>query len=137
MYKKEIKYTDYNDVDQVEVAYFHFNKAELMEMNVKYEGGMQAYIDRIIKTQNVKELMSLFKELVLDAYGVKSDDGKHFYKTEELRHKFECTNAYSEFFMLLATNSDEASKFINGIMPKDLVAEAAKMNKPSIEPLNK
>lgn len=34
--------------------------------------------------------------------------------------------AFPELFMELATDADSASKFINGIIPADLAAEAAK-----------
>ena len=139
MYKKTIKYTDFNDVDRADEFLFNFTKAELTEMEVEYEGGMEAYIKKIVDTQDRKELVALFKGLVLKAYGVKSDDGKRFIKNDKLREEFAQTNAYSELFMLLATNTDEATKFVNGIMPKDLVAEAAKNGQlpATATPLNK
>lgn len=126
MYKKTIKYTDFNGVDRSEDFYFNFMKAELVEMNMSTGGGMKAFIERITNTQDQMELIKLFKELVLKAYGVKSDDGKRFIKTQELRDSFEQTNAYNELFMMLATNDKEAANFVNGVMPADLVAEAQK-----------
>lgn len=126
MYKKTINYTDFNGVDRKEDFYFNFMKAELVEMNMSTGGGLKSFIERITNTQDQIELIKLFKELVLKAYGIKSDDGKRFIKSQELRDAFEQTNAYNELFMLLATNEKEAVKFINGIMPADLVAEAQK-----------
>jgi hypothetical protein len=126
MYKKTINYTDFNGVDRKEDFYFNFMKAELVEMNMSTGGGLKSFIERITNTQDQIELVKLFKELVLKAYGVKSDDGKRFIKSQELRDAFEQTNAYSELFMLLATNENEASKFINGIMPADVLADAQK-----------
>lgn len=138
MYKKTIKYTDFNDVDRADDFYFNFTKAELTEMEVEFEGGMQAYIQKIVDTKNNKEMIKLFKDLVLKAYGQKSEDGKRFIKNQQLRDEFEQTNAYSEFFMLLAGNADEATKFVNGIMPKDLVAQAAEQGQipASTTPIN-
>lgn len=126
MYKKTINYTDFNGVDRKEDFYFNFMKAELVEMNMSTGGGMKAFIERITNTQDQMELIKLFKELVLKAYGVKSDDGKRFIKNQEIRDAFEQTNAYNELFMMLATNDKEATKFVNGVMPADLVAEAQK-----------
>lgn len=126
MYKKTINYTDFNGVDRKEDFYFNFMKAELVEMNMSTGGSLKSFIERIISTQDQIELIKLFKELVLKAYGVKSDDGKRFVKSQELRDAFEQTNAYNELFMMLATDEKEATKFINGIMPADLVAEAQK-----------
>lgn len=138
MYKKTIKYTDFNDVDRADDFYFNFTKAELTEMEVEFEGGMQAYIQKIVDAKNNKEMIKLFKDLVLKAYGQKSEDGKRFIKNQQLRDEFEQTNAYSEFFMLLASNADEATKFVNGIMPKDLVAKAAEQGQipASTTPIN-
>ena len=126
MYKKTINYTDFNGVDRKEDFYFNFMKAELVEMNMSTGGGLKSFIERITNTQDQIELIKLFKELVPKAYGIKSDDGKRFIKNQELRDAFEQTNAYNELFMMLATNEKEAVKFINGIMPADLVAEAQK-----------
>ena len=126
MFVKEIKYTDYNGVDRSEKFYFNLNKSELTEMDLTTAGGMKSFIDRITNTQDQAELIKLFKELILKAYGVKSDDGKRFIKNDEIRDSFSQTMAYDTYFMLLATNEKEAIKFVNGIMPADLVAEAQK-----------
>lgn len=126
MYKKTINYTDFNGVERKEDFYFNFMKAELVEMNMSTGGGMKAFIERITNTQDQTELIKLFKELVLKAYGVKSDDGKRFIKNQEIRDAFEQTNAYNELFMMLATNDKEAANFVNHVMPADLVAEAQK-----------
>lgn len=120
MLKKTIKYTDFNDVEQTEDFYFHFTKAELAEMNLSYEGGLEAYIERIANTRNTPELIKLFKELILKAYGIKSDDGKRFIKSEELRDAFSQTNAYTELFMELAGDDKAAADFITKCCPKDI-----------------
>lgn len=127
MYKMTIKYTDFNDVDRSEDFYFNLSKAELSEMNLSHQGGMEAYINRIVNSRDNTELIRVFKDLILKSYGIKSDDGKRFIKSQELRDAFEQTNAYSELFMMLASNEKTASKFINGIMPKGFAEEAAKL----------
>lgn len=126
MFVKEIKYTDFNGIDRSEKFYFNLTKSELTEMDLTTAGGMKSFIERITNTQDQAELIKLFKELILKAYGVKSDDGKQFIKSEENAKAFSQTMAYDTYFMLLATNEQEAIKFVNGIMPADLVAEANK-----------
>lgn len=117
MIKKTITYTDYNGVERKEDFYFNLNKAELMEMEMSTNGGMDAMINKIIVTQDTPSLIKIFKELILKAYGEKSLDGKRFIKSEELSEAFAQTEAYAELFMELATDADAASKFVNGIMP--------------------
>lgn len=126
MYKKVITYTDYNDVERTEPFYFNFSKAELAELQLSTSGGLESYIQRIVDTQDTRELVRIFKDLILKSYGEKSDDGKRFIKSDELRDAFSQTEAYSVLFMELASDDKAAADFINGIIPKDLQQEVAK-----------
>ena len=120
MLKKTIKYTDYDGNEREEDFYFNLSKAEITEMELSKEGGMSEYIKKISATQNGPELIKLFKEIIIKSYGEKSLDGKRFIKNKELTEAFIQTEAYSELFIELASNADEAAKFINGIMPKNM-----------------
>lgn len=127
MYKMTQTYTDYDGNQRTEDFYFHLTKAEITEMDFLEDGGLQKTIEKIIATQDRKALIDIFKKLVIGAYGEKSADGRRFMKTDEIRRNFTETEAYSEIFMKLATDDNEASKFINNIIPKDLQEEAKKM----------
>lgn len=120
MLKKTITYTDYNGVSRTEDFYFNLNKAEIMEMELSTTGGLAEMIRKIVAAQDAPALVKVFKDLILKAYGEKSPDGKHFIKSEEIRTAFSQTEAYSQLFMELATNADEAAKFVNGIIPANL-----------------
>ena len=122
MLKKTIKYTDYDGNEREEDFYFNLSKAEVTEMELSKEGGMSEYIKKISAAQNAPELIKLFKEIITKSYGEKSLDGKRFIKNKELTEAFTQTEAYSELFIELASNADEAVKFINGIMPKNMNA---------------
>lgn len=120
MLKLTKTYTDYNGVERTEDFHFNLTKAELMEMELGTTGGMAEMIQRIVAAQDAPAIIKIFKELVLNAYGVKSPDGKRFIKNDELKEEFKQTEAYSMIFMELATDADAAAKFVNGIMPADL-----------------
>lgn len=128
MLKKTIEYTDFNDVTRKEDFYFHFSKAELMEMELSTTGGLQAMIQKIMSTQDVPAIIKVFKDLILKAYGEKSADGKAFIKVDDdgrkLCNKFAQTEAYSKLFMELATDSEAAAAFVNGIVPADIDTSA-------------
>lgn len=126
MLKKTITYTDYNGEERTEDFYFNLSKAELAEMELSAEGGLETKINKIINTRDTKELISIFKEIVLSSYGEKSDDGRRFIKSEEARKAFSETEAYSNLFMELAFDADKASDFINGIIPSDLDKQVQK-----------
>lgn len=130
MLKKTITYIDYNDVERTEDFYFNLTKAEITEMEMSTTGGLSEKIQNIVQAQDIPEIIKIFKELVLKAYGVKSPDGKRFIKKEELTEAFSQTEAYSQLFMELATDADAAAKFINGITPKDI--DTSKIDRPDL-----
>lgn len=125
MLKKTITYDDYNGVERKEDFYFNLSKAEILEMQFGTTGGLDAMLRKIVDAKDFKSIMKVFKELILKAYGVKSDDGRRFIKSEELSREFEQTEAYSILYMELSTDDKAAADFINGIIPKDVAAEVA------------
>ena len=120
MLKKTIKYTDYDGNEREEDFYFNLNKAEVTEMELSKQGGLSEYIKRIVAAQDAPSFVELFKELICKSYGEKSLDGKRFVKSKELTEEFTQTEAYAELFVELASNAEEATKFVNGIMPKNM-----------------
>lgn len=136
MLKKTITFTDYNGVEKKKDYRFNLSKAELMEMEIGTTGGYAEMIQKIVDAQDGPQLIKIFKELVLKAYGEISEDGERFIKSEELSKAFSETEAYSQIFMELATNDIAAAEFINGIMPADL-AEKAAAQMPKIAPAAK
>jgi len=126
MLKKSITYTDFNDVSRTEDFYFNLSQAELAEMELSTRGGFASYLQRIAESEDGKAIIENFKYILFKAYGKKSDDGKRFVKSKELSEEFEQTEAYSVLFMSLVTDADEASKFVNALMPKELTDRMAK-----------
>lgn len=129
MHKETITYNDYNGVERKETFLFNMNEAELIEMQYGTAGGLDQTIKKIIAAQDQGALISIFKKLVLDAYGVKSDDGRRFIKEENgrrLADEFKETPAYPILFMKLATDDEAAAKFINEIIPSAVAKEVEK-----------
>lgn len=118
MIKKTIKYTDYNGIEREEDFYFNLSKAEIAEMELSQNGGLSEYVKSIVEAKNSIAILSTFKQLILKAYGMKTEDGKRFVKSDQLSKEFAQTEAYSELFMELATDEKKASEFINGIIPQ-------------------
>lgn len=128
MLKKNITYTDLDGNTVTEEFSFHLSKAELVEMEAEHPGGLAAYLTRIVETQDGAQIVRAFKDLILRAYGKRSEDGKRFIKNKELNDEFMETEAYSAFFMELATSADAAAEFVNGIMPADMDKELKRLN---------
>lgn len=132
MLKKTITFTDYNGVERTEDFYFNLNKAEVMEMEMGTTGGFADMINGIIAAKDVPALISIFKDMILKAYGQKSPDGRRFIKSKELSEEFSQTEAYVSLYMELATDDEAAANFVNGIMPHDLVNEVQKQGAANI-----
>lgn len=125
MIKKTVTYTDYNGVERTESFYFNLSEAEIMEMEMSTTGGMAEFITKIVEAKDTPTIVRIFKDLVLKAYGQKSDDGRRFIKSKELTDEFVQTEAYSQIFMELATDDKAAANFVNGIVPAKLAQKAA------------
>lgn len=132
MLKRTMTYTDYDGNKREEDFYFNLSKAEILEMELGTTGGYTGMIKKIIAAQDTPRLAKIFKELVLKAYGVKSDDGRRFIKSEKLSEEFSQTEAYSQLYMELATNAEAASDFINGIVDTDVSQQLAAQNKENL-----
>jgi len=125
MIKLTETYTDYNGVVRTEDFYFHFTKAELLKMEMGVKGGLAEMVKRAAQTQDAPVIIGVFEDLVAKSYGVKTPDGRGFNKDPEVVKEFLQTEAYSQIFMRLATNDEEAAKFVNGVVPADMREQAA------------
>ena len=126
MIKKTITYDDYNGVERTENFYFNLTEAEIMEMELGTTGGLSTMMTEIVAAKDTPTIISLFKDLILKSYGEKSPDGKRFIKSPELANGFAQTEAYSQLFMELATETEKAIAFTNGIMPQKTLAKLEK-----------
>ena len=126
MIKETIEFVDYNGLKRKEDHYFNLSKAELLKMEMSTKGGYGDMVQSLIDAQDMPAVYAIFEELVLKAYGVKSADGREFIKNDEVRNKFVQSQAYSELIMKLAMDANAAGKFVNGLMPADLVAQLQK-----------
>lgn len=125
MLKKTINYTDFNDVNQSEDLYFNLTKTELTEMQIDSNGTLSDSIQAIVESKDGKAILNEFKRIIRSAYGVKSEDGKRFIKSEQLSDEFLQTAAYDVLFLELVTDADAAVTFLKGLVPADLAANMA------------
>lgn len=129
MLKKTITFEDFDGNTRTEDFYFNLTEAELTDLELSVKGGFGTLIEKITQTQDVPEIMKIFKQIIKLAYGVKSPDGRRFEKSEAIYNDFAQTNAFSQLYMELASNEQIASDFINGILPKKLVDQVGELKK--------
>lgn len=117
MIKENMTYVDFNGNERNEDFYFNLTEAEALDMEMSTTGTLSQKIKSIMDSQDQPEIIKLFKEIILAAYGVKSPDGKYFVKNEKVRQEFESTQAFSDLYIKLASDANAAANFVNGVVP--------------------
>lgn len=116
MIKKTITYVNFNDEEVSEDCYFNLTQAEIAEMELSIEGGLEGLVKKIIEEKDASKVIPMFKEIIAKSYGKKSEDGRRFIKSEEMSNEFLQTEAFSELLIELLSDSDKAADFTNGIV---------------------
>jgi len=123
MITKIINYVDFDGENQQEVANFHLSETELARMSVSVDGGMEAYLRKIVEEKDTKKIFDIFEEIVQKSYGRR--EGKRFNKDPKYLEEFMQTEAYSELCMSLLSDEDEAANFIKGVLPAKISSQIA------------
>ena len=116
MRKETITYTDYNNVTRTEDFFFNLNEAELTALQYGVDGGMKEMLERIVKSNDNKQIVACFHDLIAKSYGEKSPDGRRFIKSEELSEAFMQTEAYNELMLRFMTDANYSAGFINDVL---------------------
>ncbi|MBO7449390.1 MAG: hypothetical protein J6U54_03390 [Clostridiales bacterium] len=132
MFTKKIKFKDFDGKECEREYQFNLTQSELVQMESSKVGGLAEYGKRIIASENVPEVMQLFKELILLSYGEKSADGQRFIKEDPIRGKladeFKQSAAFDALYMEFIQNPDKGAEFFNNVIPADLKEEIDKMD---------
>ena len=124
MIKKTISYTDIDGIAREEDFYFNFTKAELLELQVSRAGGFAESMEHMRESKDNQEILAVIKEIILKAYGERSNESRHFVKKPEHADAFSHTEAFSNLFMELFSDAAKAAVFFESLMPADVLAEA-------------
>ena len=106
MITETLTYVDFGGTERTEDFYFNLTEAEVLNLSLSKEGGMEAYIKKIVNAKSQLELVKLFQDVLRISYGKKSEDGRRFEKSPEIFADFEATQAYSDFYMSLVTYTE-------------------------------
>lgn len=121
MFKKTIKYEDFNGEQQEEDFYFHMSKAELIEMAA--DGDIQKRLQRIIESKDNRKIFDEFKALLANAVGLRSEDGRTFRKDDYARAQLMESPAFDELVLELCTDAKAATEFVTNLIPQKMQKE--------------
>lgn len=148
MLKKVVKYNDFDGNERIDTLFFNLTQIELTEMAMDLPEDIQTKIgddpnkvDRdaafaLIETLGGKGILDFIKKLVLKSYGIKSEDGYTFEKSEEISRRFSHTLAFDTIVMELMSDENTAANFVNSVMDPN-AAKKINSNNMAMLPLNK
>lgn len=128
MISEVIRYTNLDGKVVEETYHFGLDRAELAEMKIRHEGPgtgtLEEYLDKIVKEDDNNKILDNFKAILFASVGIRVDD--YVKKDERIRDRFVGSGAYEATFMRMLEDAKYAAHIINGIVPADMAAEAAK-----------
>lgn len=131
MFIKEVEYEDvFTGEMRTKELLFNLTKKELMEFaSHQHVDDLQAYIEKITDEQDKEKMFNMFNELVLRAYGERTEAGGFVKKDRTgtpLSIEFEASNAYSVFLMQMLEDptGNGVIEFITKVIPADMMAQA-------------
>lgn len=133
MIKKNITYVDFNGEERTDPFYFNLSKAELMDIELDYNGNMSTAMNTMLERRDMKGVLGLLSKLIRKAYGEKSEDGKRFLKNKELEDGFATTDAFSNLLIELVNDEKKLEAFVTGVIPADMREEVEKRMEESRE----
>ena len=128
MLKQRVVYTGFEGESITEDLYFNLTRMDLVELNAKYgDGDMAKHIQEIQDKKDVVALYRVLKDIILQAYGVKSEDGKRFIKNDTVREEFSESLAFAQLIEDFHETDKTMTAFITGITSqiKGLQTESA------------
>lgn len=131
MVHKTITYDDYDGVERTEECWFNLNEVEIVELamdlpddfteRVSNSKNETEIAEKMIEDFGRKGIMEFIKTLVLKSYGVRN--GKAFIKNDKVREEFEYSALFPAIVMELMRNDENASTFVNKLIPAKLAAK--------------
>ncbi|MCF0140416.1 MAG: hypothetical protein HUJ78_00060 [Mogibacterium sp.] len=126
MVKEQITFEDYNGNKITRDFYFHLNKVELMKLETSYPGGFSTFAKAALANNDQNRMLEIITSIIESSYGKKSDDGIRFVKNHEILAEFVESEAYSELLFNLLNDPKRADRFIEKVMPSDLIDKNSK-----------
>lgn len=133
MLKKSVTFDNLAEEEVTKDFYFHFNKLEIMELELK-TGGLENVVKELTETEDAVRAYDLFKMILLSAYGKKAPNGIEFYKKDPIDgHPYsadlEASPALSEIVIEFLQDPKAGAEFIQECLPQKLVQAALEEQK--------
>lgn len=145
MFQHDVVYKDHNGKQHTETLYFHLTSPEMLDLqfNPMVDDDLDKFISEGIRSGEGRKLWIIFKLLIANSYGRRTEDGARFLKKTEWTEEFiNGSPQFEKFFEWLLLDSPDGKhgkEFYNAIMPERLRGDLAKLEgeagsaKPSLK----
>lgn len=120
MLAREFIYKDYNGKERKETWYFHLTRADLLERELGNFGGMDELMKRLVREDKPKEIVAMFKELILSSVGKKTPDGSRFIRSQQIQDDFYSSEAYSQLFCEVVMDASKLREWLLATVDEDV-----------------
>ena len=120
MLKETITYTDFNGTERTEEFWFNLTQTELIKMFDPKKGNPTDELKEALVSNDLASLLIFFGDLMVQAYGEKSADGRRFVKSPEISEAFARSAAFEALYTKLTNDEAGIVRFIRGIIPTNL-----------------
>lgn len=115
MFVHKINYVDFNGEERSETFHFHLSLPEVARLEVELGVPLDEYTKKLADEKDNAKLLPFLEKIILTSYGVKTEDGRSFRKSDQIRGDFEYSQAYAELFESLLLDQGLAKRFGEGI----------------------
>lgn len=128
MIKKDVTIDGF-DGPETRTYYFHLTKSEALTWVKETGGQLTKDLERVTKTgpeDDLTDMLEMVGRILHRAVGERQ--GKRFVKTKEIADDFVYSGALDAVLADLLTHPAEVDRFTAGLLPVDVMAEAATQN---------
>ena len=140
MFEYELKYNDFFGNEKTDKLRFNLSETELNNLAIDSPIFNIDFLQFMVADGNVAAMFKVIQTMLLESYGVMSEDGRTFEKTEKIKNDFRCSAAFDALVNKMLNTDDTAlvKNFMIGIFPAKFAdALNEKLNAgPAIEVVN-
>lgn len=134
MIKETVTYTNFDGDEVQSDLYFNMSKMEILTLGVQEISGR---LQKMVQEKDILKILEYTKDIVHDAYGERSEDGKRFVKNAEILERFKSSPAYDEFLFSIVTDAEKQTKFIRALFPEEVIQAMSERIKAGLDKVNK
>lgn len=128
MFKKVVKYENFEGEMKAKTLYFNISKTEILKMRTDdRQFNLISSFKGLADSFTIEKAIGLIDMMIDLSYGERSEDGETFRKSPDLLAKFKESAAYDALFDDLCNTEGAIKEFFTKVFPKEVIESASKV----------